>query len=289
MLFPIQVVSIAVTALVYDLMPPTAWFLVLFSFGFSHYLVSLCYSRRQVQQVLLQPYSYLPMLLVSAAGAILYLNAFPLMIFFAIHHVFNETYLKLRIVPGLNKMARQSRLTLMLTGFHTFAYFALVIPSFAPGLTTGVFMVMTLVCFALYLVELWKGGEMKSLHHWVGAIGGESIMIALLPVALLTVIRWELIVFYHIMLWGLLPLYRLIQGREGKAILGYLGLTFGSLALFVALTPLGPASLTVSMHQYYQWFVLWSYFHITTSFFLSRAHPQWINQWFAPRTEVVRA
>ena len=89
-------------------------------------------------------------------------------------------------------------------------------------------------------------------------------------------------VLYHVVFWSLFPLPKI--SAAGKAHLGwYLGLSAACVAAFVAISPIGPvftSRYAVSIFQ--RQFILWTYIHITSSFLLSNAHPEWIVNLFRP-------
>ena len=58
---PLQIISIVIAALLYVSLPiSTSWYGLVFSLGYSHYLLGLFYSHRPLRQIAHQPHSVLP-------------------------------------------------------------------------------------------------------------------------------------------------------------------------------------------------------------------------------------
>ena len=105
----IRLTAIAITALLAIGAPDrTAWQSAVLSIGFGHYLLSLWYARQKLVKVASDWNTALPMAAAVAGGAALYLGSFPLIIYFAVHHVFNEVYLTTEVLKDLT--ASQLRL-----------------------------------------------------------------------------------------------------------------------------------------------------------------------------------
>jgi len=91
--FLIRLASILIVLLVSTQAPNNrTWVALVYSFGFTHYVMALIYSKRQFSELLAQPLALLTLLSVTLFGAGLYLFQFPLLVFFAVHHAFNEAY-----------------------------------------------------------------------------------------------------------------------------------------------------------------------------------------------------
>jgi hypothetical protein len=70
-------------------------------------------------------------------------------------------------------------------------------------------------------------------------------------------------------------------------MLRYAGLTVVCLAGFFLLSPIGLFPTRTGNSVFAQQFILWTYVHITASFFLSNAHPEWIVNLFRPKAAVL--
>ena len=72
----------------------SVWLAIIISFGLSHYLLAFYYARAQLKFIATNRSLRLPGITLLVVGGILYLTKFPLAVFFAIHHAFNEGYLR---------------------------------------------------------------------------------------------------------------------------------------------------------------------------------------------------
>src|SRR5208282_6423635 len=93
MYFLLRLASILGVVLAVRLAPnPLAWLTIVYVLGFTHYMMAAIYSRRQLQEAYAQPLSLVPVLALAVFGIGFYSLQFPLLIFFALHHAFNEAY-----------------------------------------------------------------------------------------------------------------------------------------------------------------------------------------------------
>lgn len=283
--FPLQILSIALTAWLYlGLVEFSLWTPMVFALGFCHYVVAMIYSARPLHRLSTQSYSYLPLLLLLGAGWWLYEIDFPLAIFFAVHHLFNEAYLKAKIFPEIERAAGSPPAAFLLSLLHGSAYFLLVFSqAMSPWLAIALVVVL-LWSLAAYLVRVRPLLQARQPLKALNLVGFECLSVALVPVSFFYQFDFKLIVFYHFVIWGLLPLqHQLATGRIRQA-LSYVAISVAVFVPFYLVSPLGPPAYQVMYMHYAEQFFFWSYFHITISFALSRAHPGWINHWFAPRS-----
>jgi len=277
-----QCASIVATAVLYmNISVSTSWLSLVYGLGFSHYALALLYSTRAARPVLTQPHSLAALGVVIAAGTYLYLNVFPLYIYFGVHHVFNEVYMRRRLIPGeLNTVA----LRISAVVLHVIAYFlllraqAIAASGYLPLVLAGL-----VAAVGVYVSTLVRGRRALSISRWIDLTAFEVIVLALVPVAFVYPFTLEQVVCYHFIFWILYPLRRLTGSGLGRALGVYLILTMASIGVFLLISPLGPLTLRVPVRSFVDQFILWSYVHITLSFALSAAHPDWITRWFRPR------
>ncbi len=283
--FALQLASIAITIGAYLWFPTSSqWFALVFALGFCHYLLALIYSRRPMAALAGQPYSYLPVVLLLGVGWWLYDTRFPIEIYFALHHLFNEAYLKARLFPLHGDARDGASPGPLLAVFHGSAYLLLIRSQSFPLWLNGVLVAALLVSFALYLRRVAARSAHRGVAGYLNLAGFEWLNLALVPVSFYYQFDFLQVVFYHFVIWGFLPLAQQLKAGRYSSAGTYVTLTAVTLVAFAAVSPLGPLELRVPFRIYTEQFIFWSYLHITVSFALSRAHPGWINHWFAPRT-----
>src|SRR2546429_8270826 len=103
---------------------PQTWLTIVYSVGFSHYLLGAIYSRQQFREAYAQPLSLFPVLVLAIFGIGLYSLQFPLLIFFALHHAFNEAYVLKQTTPGDDSAISPFRSSAFM--LHLFLYFILL-------------------------------------------------------------------------------------------------------------------------------------------------------------------
>ena len=86
------------------------WIAAVVAFGLSHYVLSFYYAAPQIKFLVTSPAHQLSGVTLLVAGSVLYLTKFPLAIFFALHHAFNEGYLRLPQRPQKAALLSRSEL-----------------------------------------------------------------------------------------------------------------------------------------------------------------------------------
>jgi hypothetical protein len=275
-----RLASVVLTAVLFSLLSKTSFVWVTYSLGFSHYALSLHYSRDQVMGLARRGVA-LPMVLLVSLGAGLYWTRFSLLAYFAIHHAFNEGYLLRDSTPSRDTRAAQFRGSAAL--LHLCLY--LVLLRHEPELPfTGAALplALLLVSYAVFGVCLVRLRPLTTGTDIVQSCAFEVIALGLVVASFYTRFTFLQLVLYHFILWALLPLEKMrVRGIPHFA--EYVGLQVLVTAAFVALSPIGLHWTRANPVSFAQQFILWSYIHITASFALSRAHPDWIIRWFQPR------
>jgi len=277
----IQAMSVALTVAAIVLAPRYAWlYFTVFSLGLSHYLVSLLYSGRQLRNAISTPGAAAALGVVLLLGVMAYEQGLPLWIYFGLHHVFNEVYLRARIDP-LSERVQGGPLRAAALLLHGLIYVLLLfagrLESHAAALMLGA-LVGAVILYGVLLRQAWPhlNPAQKGSHLFLEGVG-----LALVPVAFVYVIRLEYIVLYHFVFWALFPLHKLASTRGAGSAFVYAGLTMATFLGFYTLSPLGGwPSIQLPFGMFQEQFFLWSYVHITLAFATSSAHPDWITRWF---------
>lgn len=259
----------------------TIWFSIVFSIAFSHYLLALWYGRRRVVTVIRQPVSLAALGLALALGYGLYHGGFPLAAYFALHHAFNEVYLRnARLPAGIAQatgILRGAAITLHFTAV------LLLIRSPQWLAYEPLLWGLLLASAALWLRELARYWPRLNATQRLDQVMLELILLALLPIAYFHPLTLVQVVCYHVIFWAFYPLIGFAGQRRVRPLLSYLALTGVTIGAFLAISPVGVYGWKVSPTLFYSQFILWSWLHITLAFATSSAHPRWITRWFAPR------
>lgn len=220
-------------------------------------------------------------LLLLSFGGLLYLTDFSLVIFFGIHHVFNEVYLVNRsLAQEDNRSFIFYRTASIVLNF--FIYFVILrdqpgLQFINPDILLGG-LIASYVVFAFSLLRIKKHLNGREL---IDSFAFELIGLGLVVLSYFVRIGFIEIVLYHFIFWVFYPIQKF--NSLGKApLFQYLGLTLFCTVLFLVLSPVGVFNYPQSGSIFYSQFVLWSYIHITSSFALSSAHPAWITRLFKP-------
>lgn len=258
------------------------WLAAVIAFGLSHYLLSFYYAAPQIKFLFTSPSHQLPGVTLLVTGLVLYFTKFPLAIFFALHHGFNEGYLrnsKARSENSVTESVRAARALLHGLGYLVVVRHEVVLRNIPEMLLW--------LGFAMAAAFYWRAVRANKHLPQASAAGSSSPELLLAIAVLLSLyieISWLHVVFYHFALWALHPVAGLsIKGSA--AMTEYVALTIGSLVGFFVLATTKLASDVLDMAFWYGQFYFWSYVHIATSLALSKAHPAWIVRLFQPQAE----
>jgi hypothetical protein len=220
---------------------------------------------------------------------------FPLIVYFAVHHVCNEVYVAANVTDQLDASKRRQLRTTALV-LHTLLYFSLLRSEFAevlvrrgylnstldvlrPGIWFFVPLMGAYIAYFSVLFRVRKKLEVRALRE-LSIL--EVTGLALLAVSFLFPIRFLDVVCYHFVFWWFYPATKLVQ-RGGWAAVEYTGWMVALVGATFLLSPAVLPDYPFRDSIYLKQFLLWSHIHITSSFFLSNAHPEWIRRWFTPR------
>jgi hypothetical protein len=280
----LRIFSILITGAIVSRTNDIVWASVFWSLAFVHYALALFYSRRRIALVAGDAHSLIPAVGIACLGTALYLGNFSLLIYFGIHHVFNEVYLWSRSLSLEANSTRGRALTASALLVNSLLYITLLRHySELSWIDPALLFVGLGASYFYFFVCLYRAGALQDLTSWIKSAGFEIFGILLVLISLNNPIDLNYIVFYHFVFWSLYPIdkfYELGHGALNRYVVTYTVL-FGVFALF---SPMGFGSRVTPEYFYYEQFVFWSFVHITVSFFLSDAHPPWITRWFRPRT-----
>jgi hypothetical protein len=301
-----RLASVLVVALV-DVLSPNnrTWVAVVYAYGFSHYLMALVYSKRQAAEFIVQPLSWLSLVSIGLLGAGLYFSQFPLLFFFALHHAFNEAYVLKHTVPSDDQASKAFRTSAVL--LHLFLYFVLLrhtqgighvdlspfllLRRFTPGageILNAEFLWIGLAgSYALFFYYLRRIRSSLDFRRLLEISAFELLGIVAVAASFYVDFKFLHVVLYHFVFWSLFPLPKMWTTAP-RSIALYAGMTALLMAVFLSLSPIGPPDYRLAGLLFQEQFRLWSYIHITASFLLSNANPDWVIGLFRPAAGAVR-
>lgn len=275
----LRITAILVTMLIVTQSKDVVWWSLFWSVAFVHYGLALYYSRKRIIAVASRTHSLVPALAVISGGAALYVNQFSLLIYFGIHHVFNEVYLLDRKLPVADdEKRRELRVSAILLNAFIYAVLlrhyselAWIDPTILFG---GLF-----ISYVLFFYRLNRLRPFLGAMDLIDSCAFEMSGLLLVLFSLFAQLNLNYIVFYHFVFWSLYPIEK-FNSQGGGALVRYLTVSVLLMGFFLLFSPMGVVDRVVSERYYYQQFIFWSYAHITLSFVLSDAHPVWITRWF---------
>lgn len=262
---------------------------IAWSLAFSHYGVALVYSRHHVARIASSPRSACALLGLGASGFWLYHIHWPLVFLFGIHHALNEAYMLDRAThPASRRALRPLRAASAL--LHGLLYVALVrdaTPAFQQfgiaGLL-GALGVAYLVFGALFVRLRHRLSREERLHNVFGEIAGLGLLVA----SAFVYVDVLVVATFHFAFWMVFPAWSK-RNAGWPALRPYLLQMSLLTALFVLVSPLDLVAPHFSTRDYRFLFLLLSYVHITLSFAVSDANPDWVRGVFEPRPLLRRA
>jgi hypothetical protein len=276
------------------------WVFLVYSLTFAHFAVSLVYSRRQVADALRQPYGLVPLVSLALITTALYFGQVSLLYYFAFHHAFNEAFILSGTLPAENDDVKAFRGSAVLV--HLFLYFLIlrgqagftlspwspVFPLIAGRTGGNRYLLLYLLAggftasYALFFFYLYRIRRLLTRRTLLENCGAEIVGIFIAVVSLSVTFSYLHVVLYHVISWTFYPIPKM-WAQSGRQLAAYVGLTVASVAGFLLISPLGlfPTRYAVAVFQ--KQFILWTYIHITSSFVLSNAHPDWVVNLFRRR------
>jgi hypothetical protein len=253
--------------------PPESQDSLVFSIIITHYFVALIYSRRRVVRSSQRPRTLVPLLGLTLGSWFLYRDQVSLVVYFGVHHVFNEVFWPasqpptdrgfVRVLQGV-RVALNACLYLAILRRH---------PDLA-WLDMGWLGVAIVPLIGVYLVLLVR---LASILGWSAIVDLASLEgLSLLVLALIDNVALKQVVLYHVLFWGFMPVRQMLQRGDGSAArYGLLNAALVGIQLFIS--PVGPIGGLMTF--WYQEFYLGAYVHISLSFALSSANPGFLIRW----------
>jgi len=271
--------AIAITGvLVWLLGSDRYWVGLVISFGLAHYLLSFYYAAGRMRGLVVSPTLALPLVSLGLLLVVVYFLKFPLEIYFGIHHACNEGYLRRyhRQADG----TADPQLPAFRTLFHLAAYLCILRHDAYVGQVPDVWLWLFLTGSGLlYARQLLIANQQLQGLSRLRDSSVEWLVLAVVGLSLLVKISFLQMVMYHFVLWTIIPV-PVLRAAGTHKLIEYALLSVGTLGLFAALTITQLGSNLVPLSAVYSQFYFWSYVHITASFALSAAHPDWIVQLF---------
>jgi hypothetical protein len=143
------------------------------------------------------------------------------------------------------------------------------------------FFMPLLVAYIAYFVALVRVRKDLDRTSLLELSIVELAGIGLLAASFFTPIRFLDVVCYHFVFWWFFPASKMAQ-RGPAPVIHYAGWMAALVGATFLLSPAVLPDYPFRDSMYLRQFLLWSHIHITSSFFLSNAHPEWIRRWFAP-------
>ncbi len=243
-----------------------------YSMGFVHYVLALRYSTRQLAQATTSLSHGLALLALIFLAASLYIGNASLVVYFGIHHAFNEAY---RHARDDDRAPRAPALFLQAAAFA----FALQGDGSLVGTNPTVVAAVFASAIAVYAVWIMRNVGLATLPRLARICAPELAAILLALASLVVRIEFLHVVLYHFAVWSILPVQH-IRSRGRYSLTGYVTASVLMTVGFLALSPIGPEAIRINPVRFTNLFLLGSYAHITLSFALSDAHPDWMIRIF---------
>ncbi len=246
------------------------WFT--YSMGFVHYVLALRYSTRQLAQATGSLAHGLALLALIFLAASMYIGNISLVVYFGIHHSFNEAY---RHAPG------GDRAPLIPALFLQAAAYAFVLQGDGAFVGTNETAVAAVLASAIAVYAVWIMRDIGTATptRLASICAPELAAVLLVLVSLFVRIEFLHVVLYHFVVWSILPVQQ-IRRRGPYSLAGYVAASVLMTVAFLALSPIGPDAIRINPVRFTDLFLLGSYAHITLSFALSDAHPDWMIRVF---------
>ena len=253
---------------------------LMYSLGYTHYLLAVHYSKRGIQRAWSKrPAKTILLILLPLSFVPLFLNdlAIPgLVFYFGLHHVMSEVYFDSR--HHSNRLRNVHFLALI------GSYFAITGHHLAPWVDDMGWLLTLVMTPAFFIINRKHDRhDLRSLIFtcpWIilgplVAIFGEFIFL-----------DWRFLINWHFLFWLSLPYLRkgMFTAKQKKVYwiqnIGLSALIFGLFYTASFTRTLGFAGGLIAMAWLGQLFLFWSYFHISWSFLVSGGNPQWLKSLF---------
>jgi hypothetical protein len=251
----------------------------------AHYFLALPYSKKYVANVMKRRSTSLYfMALIAFAFTLSSIdNEKLLVVFFGVHYVFSEVYLMYNnVLPNRWKDTRALRVSSIVC--NTFVYLAALRSSFfnhnpQAEIFNWIGYVVSACVFVYHLLKIKKSLTREQLVHCCAfEILGLAFVIAgiMHPIPVLS------FVFYHVLFWVLYPSWKMIEFKQTRSLVVFLGSNIVLTGLFALIGPYSPLALHLNWQQWYRLFSVGALVHIVISLAMTTAQPAWITRIFHP-------
>ena len=252
--------------------------------GIPHIILGAKYSKRGLQNAFNNYWNKILILLFLPLSLILgfRFGAVGLIFYFAVHHAISETYSHKSLFQN-NGLFNLAYGTLVGSSFliacrndfieYNFLFFWCYLLFFASAVTLIIFI-------KKHYFKINSVKELLQTHPWL--LGAPALCI----LTIFNPISWLVIILYHYVFWGFLPLFRsdMFQGDKSKlktfwkdAIkwngLGIIGI---GLLVFISIKQIDFRLFQLILLAFY----IANYWHISVSFVISGANPQFVRRLF---------
>jgi len=257
-----------------------------FTIGMAHYVLSTFYARHNIAASLSRFPSSLRLVGLTAVAAWLWWVGYQLVIIFTPHHVFNEVYMTKKELPCLKFPPTYIPSAIVL---NTLLYCQFVsLMQFCPiYISNQVIAGVTVVAIIWFIFNWLALVPLMSKKYLIDACSGELGGIILVLLAGPGQITFYQVVLYHFALWAMYPLAGYWKTKSVDRIGSYLLVNVAVFSGAILLSPQSPLPWHFSLDAWYKLFYGFSFFHIITSFGLSRAQPEWLCRLFLPASKAV--
>ncbi len=257
-----------------------------FTIGMAHYVLSTFYARRNIVASLSRLPSSIGLAGLTAAAAWLWWVGYQIVIIFMPHHVFNEVYMTKKELPSLRLPPTYILSAIVL---NTLLYCQFVdLTQFCPIYISNQVMAGVTVVAIIWFVFNWLAlVPIMVKKHLIDACSVELGGIVLLFLMGPGRITFYQVVLYHFALWAMYPLVGYWKTKSFNRVRSYIFVNVAVFSGAVLLSPQSPLPWHFSLDAWYKLFYAFSFFHIITSFGLSRAQPEWMCRLFLPASNTV--
>lgn len=281
-MFTLIRVAAALAVLVLRCSAPRAYPSLFLAVLFGHYALSLWYSRRRVDQLLSARTPPLSLALLALGAALLPMaGGAALVVYFGLHHALTESYMVATRRGGPAALAPEERRLLASRVALTLSGYGLLLRHQAPfARVAPEILIALLLASALAFIVCLRGAARLPRSAAADVAAFEAVGVALALTGLWLPVTFRDAIFYHLIVWMMVPLRQL---ASTAARLTFLAQTAVISALLFTLMPYLGWFRHLTLSFWIGQSEFWGYFHITTSFALSGFNPRWISRWFAQR------
>jgi len=282
----VRIISLLITAAVVLVFRADAKALMLFIaiMAIGHYSQALAFSHKQLSAIARQKSTWLPAAALCSIGPAFYLIKFPIVVFFGIHHVFNDVYvLHQQVFGGWRK--EQSRLRGASITLGLLVYLATLRHDPTLAFLYGDLRILAgvlVVGYLLYFLNLWRMRHQLSREQMIELSAGDLACLPLLALSGIMQLGLLHVIFYHGMLWMLYPI-QMTKPAEWRKSARALVLMTAILLFFYLFAPYSPSPIKLTFDQWFKTFIAMGYAHISISFAVSKMHPSVIRNLCAAR------